>query len=88
MNDQSVQRNKRVLTGYVINNTCDKTLVVRCETTLQHPLLKKYIRRRKKFMAHDDDNQCRIGDKVQIIECRPRSRKKRWALKAVLEKSV
>ncbi|MCF8104939.1 MAG: 30S ribosomal protein S17 [Desulfohalobiaceae bacterium] len=88
MSDQSVQRNKRVLTGYVINNTCDKTLVVRCETTLQHPLLKKYIRRHKKFMAHDDTNQCQVGDKVQIIESRPRSKKKRWALKSVLEKSV
>lgn len=88
MSDQSVQRNKRVLTGYVINNSCDKTLVVRCQTTLQHPLLKKYIRRHKKFMAHDDTNQCQVGDKVQIIESRPRSKRKRWALKSVLEKSV
>ncbi len=80
--------NKRVLTGYVVSDRADKTIVVRCETILQHPLYKKYIRRRKKFMAHDPENTCQIGDKVQIVESRPLSRRKRWRLKNVLEKVV
>lgn len=88
MSEHSIDRNKRVLTGYVVSDKGDKTIIVRCETTLQHPLLKKYIRRRKDFMAHDPDNTCQIGDKVQILESRPRSKRKRWALKTVLGKSV
>ena len=88
MNEERVRKNKRVLTGYVISDKGDKTVVVRCQTILQHPLLKKYIRRRKKFMAHDPENSCQIGDKVQIAECRPMSKRKRWTLKSVLEKSV
>lgn len=88
MNEERVQKNKRVLSGYVISDKGDKTVVVRCQTILQHPLLKKYIRRRKKFMAHDPENTCRVGDKVQIAECRPMSKRKRWILKSVLEKSV
>lgn len=88
MNEERVQKNKRVLSGYVISDKADKTVVVRCQTILQHPLLKKYIRRRKKFMAHDPENTCQVGDKVQIAECRPMSKRKRWILKSVLEKSV
>ena len=84
----SSKGNKRVLTGYVVSDRADKTIVVRCETILQHPLYKKYIRRRKKFMAHDPDNTCHIGDKVQIVESRPLSRRKRWRLQNVLEKVV
>jgi len=84
----SSKGNKRDLTGYVVSDRADKTIVVRCETILQHPLYKKYIRRRKKFMAHDPENTCQIGDKVQIVESRPLSRRKRWRLKNVLEKVV
>ncbi len=88
MNEEHIQKNKRVLSGFVISDKGDKTVIVRCQTILQHPLLKKYIRRRKKFMAHDPGNICQIGDKVQIAECRPMSKRKRWILKSVLEKSV
>lgn len=88
MNKLSQRGTKRVLTGYVVSDKNDKSIVVRCETMLQHPLYRKYIRRRKKFMAHDPDNACAIGDKVQIIESRPLSRRKRWRLKKVLEKAV
>ena len=80
--------NKRVLTGLVISDKSDKTIVVRVETLVKHPLYKKYIRRRKKFMAHDPSNECGIGDKVQIIESRPLSRRKRWQLVKILEKAV
>ncbi|MBI9079071.1 MAG: 30S ribosomal protein S17 [Pseudodesulfovibrio sp.] len=80
--------NRRVLTGKVISDKADKTIVVRVETLVKHPLLKKYIRRRKKFMAHDPANDCGIGDKVQIVESRPLSRRKRWHLVQILEKAV
>ncbi|MFO7877983.1 MAG: 30S ribosomal protein S17 [Desulfovermiculus sp.] len=88
MNKQNVQGRKRMLTGYVMSNKTDKTVLVRCETIVQHPLYKKYIRRRKKMMAHDPENSCQIGDKIQIIECRPLSRRKRWQLHSILEKAV
>jgi len=80
--------NRRVLTGMVVSDKADKTIVVRVETLVKHPLLKKYIRRRKKFMAHDPSNDCGVGDKVQIVESRPMSRRKRWHLVQILEKAV
>ena len=78
----------RMLTGVVVSDKAEKTIVVRVETLIKHPLLKKYIRRRKKFMAHDAANDCSIGDKVQIIESRPLSARKRWNLVKILEKAV
>ena len=80
--------NRRVLTGQVVSDKADKTIVVRVETLVKHPLLKKYIRRRKKFMAHDPSNDCGVGDKVQIVESRPMSKRKRWHLVQILEKAV
>ncbi len=82
------QGNKKVLTGYVVSDKPEKTIVVLCETMIKHPLYKKYIRKRKKFMAHDPRNECGVGDKVQIIESRPLSRRKRWRLLKILEKAV
>jgi len=79
---------KRVLMGEVVSDKSDKTITVRVETLDKHPLYGKYIRRRKKFMAHDPANECKVGDKVQIIESRPLSRQKRWQLLKVLEKAV
>lgn len=88
MAESARNANKRVFTGIVVSDKSDKTIVVRVETLIKHPLLKKYIRRRKKFMAHDPENACGIGDKVQIVEHRPLSKRKRWALKSILEKAV
>ena len=82
------KRKGRAMTGVVISDKNDKTIVVRVETLVKHPLLKKYVRRRKKFMAHDPNNECRIGDKVKIVEYRPLSRNKRWHLASILEKAV
>jgi len=79
---------KRSLVGFVVSDKNDKTITVRVETLVKHPLLKKYIRRRKKFMAHDPENQCSIGDKVKIIEHRPLSARKRWLLTEIVEKGV
>ncbi len=80
--------NKRTLVGYVVSNKADKTIVVSVETLVKHPLVKKFIRRKKTFMAHDPANECGIGDKVQIIESRPLSARKRWALVNIMEKAV
>ena len=88
MTFKAKKSNKRSLVGMVVSDRNDKTIVVRVETLVKHPLVKKYISRRKKFMAHDPENECRIGDKVQIIESRPLSRQKRWRLVKVLEKAV
>lgn len=81
-------RKGRVLTGFVISDKNDKTIVVRVETLVKHPLLKKYVRRRSKFTAHDPNNECGVGDKVKIMEYRPMSRNKRWHLVSILEKAV
>ena len=81
-------RKGRSLVGTVVSNVNDKTIVVRVETLIKHPLLKKYVRRHKKFTAHDPNNECGMGDKVKIIEFRPMSRNKRWHLVSILEKAV
>lgn len=80
--------NKRRLVGFVVSDKADKTIVVSVETLIKHPHLKKYIKRKKKFMAHDPSNECAVGDKVQIIEHRPISARKRWHLNKVIEKAV
>ena len=88
MNSAIENRNGRTLVGTVVSDKCDKTIVVLVETLVQHPLLKKYIRRRKKFTAHDPMNECGIGDKVKIMEYRPLSRNKHWHLVSIIEKAV
>ncbi len=88
MEEFEIKGNKRIMTGVVVSDKGDKTIVVRVETLVQHALYKKFIRRRKKFMAHDPANECGIGDKVQIVEHRPLSARKRWHLVKILEKAV
>lgn len=78
----------RMLVGTVVSDKSDKTIVVRVETLVKHSLLKKFVRQRKKFTAHDPMNECKIGDKVKIVEFRPLSRNKRWHLVTILEKAV
>jgi small subunit ribosomal protein S17 len=83
-----VERNKRkVREGWVISNRMDKTIVVAVERYFRHPRYEKTIRRTLKLYAHDDKNECQIGDKVQVMESRPLSRMKRWRLLQVLEKA-
>jgi len=69
---------KRVLTGVVVSDKQNKTVVVRVERRYTHPLLKKTVRRTKKFHAHDESNACKVGDQVRIEEHRPISKLKRW----------
>jgi small subunit ribosomal protein S17 len=79
---------KRQLVGTVVSDKMDKTAVVQVERLVKHPLYKKYIRRRNKFAAHDNDNSCNIGDKVLITESRPISKLKRWRITDIIEKAV
>ena len=69
---------KRVMQGTVVSDKGDKTVVVRVDRRFMHPLVKKVVRRSKKFAAHDETNICKVGDKVSIRECRPISKRKRW----------
>lgn len=87
MSAELADRKGRSLVGTVVSNKNDKTIVVRVETLIKHPLLKKFIRRHKKFTAHDPNNECGMGDKVKIIEFRPLSRNKRWHLLSILDKA-
>lgn len=76
---------RRTLVGKVVSNKMDKTVVVRVERLVQDPRYKKYVRRYSKFMAHDENNACAVGDRVQIIEHRPLSKMKRWKVQATIE---
>ncbi len=78
---------KRILVGKVTSDKPDKTIIVAVERQIAHPLYKKYYKRRKKFMAHDATNDCKMGDTVRIRECRPLSARKSWELVEVIERA-
>lgn len=78
---------RKVKIGYVVSDKMDKTVVVKIEDFIRHPLYGKRVKRTKKFKAHDELNTCGIGDKVKIMETRPLSRDKRWRLVEVMEKA-
>jgi small subunit ribosomal protein S17 len=69
---------RRVLTGRVTSDKMDKTVTVLVSRRIMHPLYKKFIRRTKKYAAHDEANQCKVGDTVRIVECPPVSKRKTW----------
>ena len=75
---------KKILQGKVVSNKMDKTIVVAVENKTLHPRYKKLVLKTRKFKAHDESNQCKIGDLVEIIEHMPISKTKRWLLKEVL----
>jgi len=79
---------ERSITGQVVSNKMDKTIVVMGERKVKHPLYGKFIRRSTKYHAHDAGNECNIGDTVMIKECRPLSKSKSWTLIKVLEKGT
>lgn len=80
--------NRREFTGIVVSDKMDKTVVVMVERLVKHKLYKKYIKRRAKFSAHDEKNNCKAGDKVVITESRPLSKSKRWRVINIVEKAV
>ena len=79
---------KRELVGTDVSNKADKTATVLVERLVKHKMYLKYVRRRTKFAAHDDSNDCQIGDKVLISESRPLSKTKRWRVIKIVEKAV
>jgi small subunit ribosomal protein S17 len=84
-NSNSVER---ALTGKVVSNSRDKTISVLVERRVRHPIYKKYIKRSTKVHAHDENNECGLGDVVRVTESKPFSKTKSWALVEIVEKSV
>ncbi len=79
--------NKIAIKGVVVSNKMDKTIVVRVQRLVRHAVFHKYIRHYVKYKAHDEQNSCKIGDKVLIVESRPLSRQKRWRMVEILDKA-
>lgn len=79
--------NKRQITGIVTSNKMDKSITVKVERKIKHPIYGKFVRKSKKFLAHDEKNDCKEGDTVLIKESRPLSRRKRWTLVEVIERA-
>jgi len=79
---------KRILQGVVISDKADKTIVVRVERRFTHPVMKKTVRRSKKYHAHDEENSAHVGDIVRIQECRPYSKSKSWMLVETVSRSL
>lgn len=78
---------RQVLTGTVVSDKMDKTVTVKVERTVMHRLYQRYVKRAKKFAVHDETNQCRTGDRVVIVSCRPLSKQKRWRVSEIVERA-
>lgn len=84
-NEETSKKTTKV--GLVTSNGADKSVVVKVENLIMHPLYQKFIRTTSKFMAHDEENTCNEGDRVLIEECRPLSKRKRWRVRKVIERA-
>ncbi|MCB0220541.1 MAG: 30S ribosomal protein S17 [Chrysiogenetes bacterium] len=84
---EDTRKAPRTQVGQVLSNKMDKTVVVGVTLLIPHPVYKKYVRRNKKYTAHDEENTCQIGDRVEIVETRPLSKTKRWRLSRVVERA-
>jgi len=81
------RNNRKTRSGKVVSDKMDKTIVVAIETLVRHPLYGKSMKKTTKFKAHDENNECKMGDKVRIMETRPLSKDKRWRLVEIIEKA-
>ena len=81
----SERGHRKTQVGVVVSDKMEKTIVVKVDRLVKHQLYNKYIKRSVKYKVHDENNSCKIGDRVQIIECRPLSKDKRWSLKQIIE---
>jgi len=81
------RRRRQAKVGVVVSNKMQKTVIVEVERLVMHPLYQKYLRRRSRFMAHDEKGECRAGDRVSIQETRPMSRHKRWIVQSIVERA-
>jgi small subunit ribosomal protein S17 len=86
MVQQQQKGNRRVLIGEVVSDQMQKTVVVRVTHLIKHKLYHKYVKRQVSYQAHDEENEYRTGDRVQIVECRPLSKHKRWRVQRLLER--
>ncbi|MCL6629371.1 MAG: 30S ribosomal protein S17 [Armatimonadetes bacterium] len=84
---EKVRGQRKIRAGRVISDKMDKTVVVAVESRIRHPLYGRIIRRTKKFKAHDETNMAHVGDLVEIMECKPISKDKRWRVSRVVEKA-
>jgi small subunit ribosomal protein S17 len=83
----ALPRRRQQKVGVVVSDKMQKTVVVEVERLVMHPMYQKYLRRRSRFMAHDEKDECRVGDRVAIRETRPMSRNKRWAVTSILDRA-
>ncbi len=84
MEDRNLRKTR---VGVVISDKMDKTCVIAVETKVKHPLYKKYVLRTKKLKVHDENNECGVGDKIEVMETRPLSKDKNWRLLNIIEKA-
>jgi small subunit ribosomal protein S17 len=82
-----MREQRKQLTGRVTSDKMEKTVVVEVEKVTQHPVYRKVVRSHKNYMAHDENNECAIGDTVRIVEARPMSRRKRWLVLEILDRA-
>ena len=87
MSSPETASRKTTKVGVVTSNSADKSVVVKVENVVMHPLYSKFVRTTSKFMAHDEENTCNTGDRVLIEECRPLSKRKRWRISKVIERA-
>lgn len=85
MNQRGITKKRK---GVVTSSRMQKTIVVSVERIVMHPKYKKHLKRRTRVKAHDEKNECQVGDRVLIVECRPVSREKRWRVSRILERAV
>ncbi len=78
---------RKTRTGIVVSDKMDKTVVIAIQDNVRHPLYKKIVKRTVKLKAHDENNECRVGDRVSVMETRPLSRDKRWRVVEIIEKA-
>ena len=83
-----IERRRKTLLGEVVSDRMHKTITVRVERRVRHPIYERVIKRSKKYHAHDERNQCQIGDVVRIVETRPLSRTKRWRLQEIVRRRI
>ena len=87
MSEKAEQQTQRRIVGRVVSDKMDKTVSVAIERLVKHPVVGKYIRRTSKLMAHDENNECRTGDRVAISECRPVAKNKSWRVVDIVERA-
>lgn len=86
-NIQTERGRRQVLAGTVVSDKMDKTVTIKVERTIMHPLYKRFMKKSQKYVAHDETNDCKIGDRVVITSCRPLSKRKRWRVTEIVERA-